>query len=165
MKSPNRIYWDACTWLGLLNQEPDKLSDVELIYQKAEQGKVTLCTSAYTLIECNRFADEEGKPKPLSEEGTMKLTIFFLKPFIQIIPLNTNIAHSALNLWRTEAKMRKDVIHVASALVHNIEMMHTYDNEDLLSRSREFHCKNGNPLIIEVPRGDALKGLVFESDE
>lgn len=36
---PRRVYWDACAWIGLLNNEPDKHPPLRIIWEHAQRGQ------------------------------------------------------------------------------------------------------------------------------
>ena len=47
----NPRYWDACTFLGLIKAEPDKVEVCAAIVFAAEKNHLTIMTSTITLTE------------------------------------------------------------------------------------------------------------------
>lgn len=163
MPKPLRIYWDTCAFIGLLNAEPDKKRELEIVYAMARSGKAELWTSTLSMIECRRLKSEEHSQKPLDEENEKKIGDIFNQPFIKPIPLASDIAEMGRSVWRKTVGLKKyqDAVHLASAMRWNIEMMHTYDRDDLLHLSEKITCRNGNMLKICYP-DNTTDGALFE---
>ncbi|MGW8135549.1 type II toxin-antitoxin system VapC family toxin [Sphingomonas zeae] len=153
MAKPVRIYWDSCAWLGLINGEPDKRRELEIVYGNARQGKYELWTSTLSIVEVRRLRSEQHDPKPLSEDNRNTLRDLFRQPFVKPIPLALDIAEEARDLFRRTKGLGKfpDAVHLASALRWNSSVLHTYDNQDLLHLSMKFDCRNGEKLAISYP--------------
>ena len=47
----SHVYWDSCAWIGLINQEPDKVTACRYIMEEAEKGNIVIWTSALTIAE------------------------------------------------------------------------------------------------------------------
>lgn len=69
MAKVRRYYWDSCAWLGLLNGEPNKRRELEILYSAAKRGEVEIWTSAVSLVEVSRLASESGTHKPYPAEN------------------------------------------------------------------------------------------------
>ena len=163
MAKPVKIYWDTCAFIGLLNAESDKKRELEIVYGMARAGKVELWTSTLSMIECRRLKSEQHKAKPLDDENDKKISAIFNQPFIKPIPLASDIAENARGIWRQTAGLGKyqDAVHLASAVRWNVEVMHTYDRDDLLHLSEKLTCRSGNPLKICYP-DNTTDGALFE---
>jgi hypothetical protein len=83
-----KVYWDSCAWLGLINGEPNKRRELEIIYSAAKRGDYEIWTSTISLIEVNRLADEKDKKKPLEIGNTEKLQQMFEQPFVKLATLD-----------------------------------------------------------------------------
>jgi predicted nucleic acid-binding protein len=153
MSKPIRIYWDSCAWIGLINGEPDKRRELEIIYTHAKQGKYEIWTSALSLIEVRKLSSEAGKPRPLPPENLSTIRAVFIQPCVKTIPVSSDISDQACEIFRNTPGLNKwqDSIHLASALKWSIPIMHTYDHVDLIAVSAKFECKNGETLIIIYP--------------
>lgn len=151
--SPKHLYWDSCAWLGLLNGEPDKQRELAIIYDSAKRGAYEIWTSAVSLVEVFRFADELKETKPLSAEKLQAIESMMEQPFVKLINVDLVIGRRARKIIRETPKLRKnrDAIHLASAIVWNKETLLTYDNDDLLHLNGSLKCDNGRPLAICYP--------------
>ena len=153
MAKPVNLYWDTCAWIGLLNGEPDKNRELEIIYGNAMSGKYELWTSTLSMIECRRVDSEREKPRPLQDDNNKQISRLFRQPCVKLISVTMDIAEEARAIWRTNADIRDyhDCIHIASALRWNLATMHTYDRVDLLDQTEKFSCQNGQLLTICYP--------------
>ncbi|WP_181184087.1 type II toxin-antitoxin system VapC family toxin [Prosthecodimorpha hirschii] len=165
MARPSKIYWDSCAWLGFLNGEPDKKRELEIVYDQARKGYYELWTSTLSMVEVRRLDSEKYAPKPLNDENAMTIQRLFRQPFVKAIPLGVEIADSARDLFRLTPGLRKfqDAIHLASALRWESQIMHTYDNDDLLHLNLKFRCKNGEKLNICYP-DETTDGPLFSQN-
>ena len=118
------VYWDSCCFLGLLNNEKDKVHLCKGTMKKAENDELIIATSAITFIEVIRM---KGKPKlEKSVENTIQK--FFFNSFIYIHNVDREVGNKARNLmWKHQSLQPKDSIHLATALLHNIPTLHTFD--------------------------------------
>ena len=155
MAKPIKLYWDSCAWLGLLNGEPDKKRELDIVYGHAKTGKYEIWTSTLSMVEVRRLESEKGDSKPLSQANLKLIGDIFAQVFVKPTPLDTEIAMRARELFRVTPKLGKfqDAVHLASALKWNVPVLHTYDNDndDLLHLSDQFQCKNGDRLRICYP--------------
>ncbi len=163
MAKPRKFYWDTCAFIGLLNGEPDKKQELEIVYGWARDGKAEIWTSTLSMIECRRLDGESKIQKPMSEENGKKISDIFRQQFIKSIPVAVDIAETGRHLWRETPGLGKyqGAIHLASALRWSVETMHTYDRDDLLHLSDKFTCRNGNILKICHP-DSSTDGELFE---
>lgn len=153
MARPTRFYWDSCAWLGLLNGEDSKRRELEIIFAAAKRGSCELWTSAVSLVEVHRLAEEGGKSKPWPSANEDKIAALLEQPFVKIVPVDFETGRKARGLLRTTEglKKRPDAIHLASALRWPVAAMHTYDRDDLIHLSGKLVAKDGNLLTICYP--------------
>ena len=151
MAKPARVYWDTCAWLGLLNGEPDKRRALEIIYGNARNGKYEIWTSTLSMIECRHLKSEKLNPRPYEESNDATIKKMFRQPFVKLISMSGDIAENARHIWRTTKEMEKypDAVHIASALWWNIDVMHTYDKNDLLDLTEKFNCRNDKGSLLQ----------------
>ena len=67
LKTPKRIYWDACAWIAFINREMPAPANAiarprfemcRKTLKSAENGDIEIVTSAFTLAEvCKRAPD------------------------------------------------------------------------------------------------------------
>lgn len=149
--SAKRIYWDSCTFLGLINEEADKHAACRNAWTHAEKGAIEIWTSFYSFAEVFK-AKCEGKAKPTDEEEE-KIDRLFQNDFIVPVPVDRRIALLARRLMRKhpECKKPQDGVHLATALVHNVLEMHTFDGSDLLDLDGKVARADGEKLTICQP--------------
>lgn len=162
--SPKRVYWDSCTFLGLLNQEPGKANNCAGVWNDAKNGDVLIYTSFFTFAEVFK-AKCEGAAKPLTEEDDKKVEQLLRQAWIKPILVDERIGLSARRLMRhhTECKKPSDAVHLATALVLNVDEMHTFDGSDLLKLDTKVNRADGRPLKICPPT--PLPGLPPPPDD
>jgi predicted nucleic acid-binding protein len=147
-----KLYWDACVWIALLNEEADRIKEIRSIYKAAQQGKFEIWTSTVSMVEVFHL----GIEKPPYEDAKHLTSIkeLFEQQFIKRIPLDVEVAGKARGVRRNNPSIKVgDSIHLASALVKAISPLHTWDHDDLVSLSGKFSMKQqSGKLIIETPQ-------------
>jgi predicted nucleic acid-binding protein len=152
-----RRYWDACTFLAWFNNEQDKIDSCRGVVRGAQDGEITIVTSAITLTEVVWL---RGQPK-LSEQDEEKIKRFFEQDFIAVRVVDRKIGEDARQLIWKHHLHPKDAIHVAAALQLKLAVFDTFDN-DLIHLS----SKLGNPkLRIGHPDIPLQEEIEFEDDE
>lgn len=144
-----RFYWDADTCFSWLKREgdEDRYLRCQAVLDAAASGKAQLFTSPWTLTEVLYFNDGRRNLKKRDRE---QIEAFFQNRYWTYLNLDRWVAAKATELFWEHHVSQKDAIHVASALIHEIEVLHTFD-KGLISRSGEFAFKNGAKLKIERP--------------
>lgn len=148
MAKIQKVYWDSCAWLGLLNRESSRLVELELVWNKAQNGEVEIWTSTVAQLEVCKLATERdaikihGKSKKtelMTEDNLQKIENLFDQPFVKRIPLDVEISSRARRLYREVDKLDKvpDAAHLVSAMKWNIPTIHTYDSSDLIHYIRK----------------------------
>lgn len=148
-----KYYWDACAWLGLINEESAKHRELEIIWKAAENGQCVIYTSTVSQVEVYKKKCERGDPKPLSDENDKQIAAMFWSGHVKLIQLDANVAESARSLLRAHQCLKKapDAIHLATALHWNCDVMHTYDGNDLLDLDGKLLRRDGENLEICLP--------------
>ncbi len=102
--------------------------------QLADDGKVELCTSAFTLAEVwkKKCGDEHAS---ILEEKDRTFEDFIESESIIKFNVDVDVGNLARRLLRRHPEIGKpqDAIHVASCLLNNVDELHTFDGEDLLA--------------------------------
>lgn len=154
------VYWDANVFHALFKGEDERLSVCSRIEQAANKGEVQIYTSAVTLVECLWIKgknEPSGRPDKLLPEHEERIQKYFMQPFIRIVNCDRRIAESARSLiWRHPHLKWKDAVHVATAISQPIDVLHSFDNDDLVKLSG----KVGSPLlkICNPGDGDGFEG-------
>jgi predicted nucleic acid-binding protein len=148
-----RVYWDSCTFLGLINQEPGKLNDCAAVWKEAEAGEALIYTSFFTFAEVFKVRCEDPA-KPLTEEGDKRIEAVLRQKWIRPVVVDERIGIASRRLMRHHPQCKKpsDAVHLATALALNIDEMHTYDGSDLLGLNGKVNRADGNALTICTPK-------------
>jgi len=146
-------YWDACCFLGWLRGESDKLDECKAGIRHAEQGKLTIVTSALTLAEVLWL---KGKD-PIPKDDRDKVRRFFENDYIALYDVDRTIGELAQDVVWDHGVRPKDAVHVATALSGRerlgIEQLDTFD-EKLIGLSATI----GSPAL-PIGRPDLPQGL------
>jgi predicted nucleic acid-binding protein len=155
MSEVRNVYWDSCAWLGLLNEDADKFQALEVVWNMAKAGKLRIWTSALSIAEVYRVKCE-GQWDAIDPANDDLINDMFDQDWVNVVQVDIEIAKRAKELLRTHEKLRKppDAIHLASAIMWNVDQLHTYDKDDLLDLP--VHREDGLPL--EVCKADMIDG-------
>lgn len=170
MPKSKRIYWDACIWISIINEErsittksgitENRYAMCQSIFEQAKVGGLEIVVSAFTLAEV-------CKSREAKSENTSKLPNFLDHEFILVIPLDKDVGLKAQNLQVSGLVSLKppDAIHLASAQKANCEEFHTFDNA-LIGLDGKIAARNGTAIKICKPgEGTALGGLFEGQDD
>src|SRR5438270_5872124 len=86
-----RRYWDSNCFLGVLNEEPDKIAACKAVMRVAERGETRIITSALTLTE---VLWPKGAP-PLPKDKAEVVHQFFQHEWIIVFDLDRTLAERA----------------------------------------------------------------------
>ena len=166
-KHPPRIYWDACAWISYINQEMPgpgkKFTDRRFemcrdTLRRAVAEEIEVLTSAFTLSEVCKVPSDASLP-------AINLPAFFDQKYIMLVSVDKAIGTKAQNLQLAGIYGVKpqDAVHLASALVHNVPIFHTFDGP-LLGLDMKLTLNDGNQLRIckpteETPMPGLLKAM------
>jgi predicted nucleic acid-binding protein len=160
-----KYYWDACMWIALINREANRYDACKYIIEQAQRGEVEIWTSAFTFAEvfkkkCSPVASG------LSSDDDQAFEDYIEQEFVKVIQVDTDVGRGARRLLRAHPSIGKpqDAIHVASALIESVAILHTFDNADLLGLDGQLKCQDGNLLKIQGPSEppDPDAGTMFE---
>lgn len=164
-KQPPRIYWDANAWIAYIRREmptPDngiKDPRYELcreVLLRAQKGDVEIVTSAFTLAEVCKKRSEYTGPE-------INLPAFFDQPYILLVPVDKQIGQKAQHLQLSSVGNLKpqDATHIASALVANVPIFHTFD-EPLIGLDKALTKNDGKPMRILKPGAEEAMPPLLE---
>jgi predicted nucleic acid-binding protein len=154
---------DACVFHALFGREDGRVDACERVARAASEGLVAIYTSTATFVECIYI---KGKINRFKKEHEETIAKFFMHKWIVPINCDRQVAELARHLiWQHPHLKPKDAIHVASALVQPMDLMHSYDNDDLVKLSGQIGnpplkiCYPGDDDGFEVPVKSADLGL------
>lgn len=144
-----RVYWDACAFLGLINNEVGRHSACLAVWREAEAGETIIYTSFFTWAEVYK-AKCEGKARPLDEAGDQAIEQVLGQSFIEPVVLDEGIGIAARRLMRAHESCKKasDAIHLATAMRLSVDELHTFDGSDLLGLDKKVMGADGRYLEI-----------------
>lgn len=170
-----KVYWDSCTWLGLLNRESSRIIEIDWVWKQAQQGDVEIWTSTVAQMEVCKLASERdairdqgnvSKTAIMTDDNLKLIENVFNQPFVKRVPLDVEISSRARRLYRQTDKLNKvaDAAHVVSAMKWNIPTIHTYDGADLLHLSGKLSTDDGTEIEICEPSERPPKDLFSPKD-
>lgn len=152
MAEPKRVYWDACTWIGLINREANKLDACEYVLKEAESGRLEVWTSAFTLAEVFKKKCSAGQVG-LTAADDVSFEDYLRNDYIVRVNVDDEIGTEARRLLRKFPTLKKpqDAVHLATAVINNLDEMHTFDDANLIGLNGQVLCSNGKALLIGPP--------------
>lgn len=170
MHKTKRIYWDACIWIAVINEErsvsigggktENRFAMCEAVMEQAKSGDLEIVVSAFTLAEVCKSPEAK-------DENTGKLPNFLDHEFMIVVPVDKDVGLKAQSLQVSGLVSLKppDAIHLASAQKANCEEFHTFDN-GLIGLDGNIAARNGNAIKICKPgEGAPLDGLFEEVNQ
>ena len=152
-----KYYWDACAWIALIQQEPNRFDSLNYVIEEARNKRVEIWTSNFTLAEVDkRTCDDEQKSLLPTQDRTFE--DFILQDFVERVQVDYDVGVLARRLLRAYPTIQKpqDGIHLATALLNNVDELHTFDRDNLLGLSERIDRKDGKKLrICHPPRRPA----------
>jgi len=151
---PKRVYWDACSWIALIQKEKihhggKLIEDREMlcrtVIETAKQGKLEILTSTFCLAEV-------CKNKDILDQSPDKIAAYFENDYLLLVALDTfvGVRARALMLGRYKGLKPPDACHVATAALSNVHEMHTFDGA-LIDLSGQVDKIDGTKLTICKP--------------
>jgi predicted nucleic acid-binding protein len=169
--SPKRVYWDACAWIALIQDEQIPLASggsehrgalCRAVVVQGVKNKVEIFTSAFCLIEVCKTGEIR------SGYDNEKLAAFFENDYIVVVNIDRHTGeHGRALMLAGYSKLKPaDASHLAAALVCNVDEMHTFDDR-LLALDGKLDKLDGTKLKICKPSegGPALPLLEIAAFE
>lgn len=168
MGDTHRVYWDACAWIALINQEKDRHNHLRRVYEQAQRGQIEIWTSAFTYAEVfkrNCGGTEQVGTYNADSANVDAMDDILTQDFIKRVNVDSIIGMKARALLQAHPKINKpqDGIHLATALYHNLDVLHTYDRSDLLVFDNMLGRRDGVKLRIRTP-GESDYGPLFSPE-
>lgn len=148
-----KYYWDACAWIALIQQEAGRFDRLQYIIGQAEVGKVEIWTSNFTLAEVYKRPITKDVVKELAPEQDSEFEAYIQQDFVIGVQVDGDVGRLARTLLRKYPIIAKpqDGIHVATALLNNLDELHTFDRENLLGLTGQIARLDGKMLKICHP--------------
>ena len=115
------------------------------VIEAAKKNKLEIVTSAFCLAEVCKSAD-------VREEAADKIAAYFENDYILVVALDKFVGERARDLMRAGYSKLKppDASHVATALLLNVDEMHTFDDK-LIDLDGLLDKRDGTKLKICKP--------------
>ena len=153
MTEIKKVYWDACVWLSLINEdEAGRVARCNYIIEQAQAGSIQIWTSSISLAEVFKKKCE-GKNISLEESKDIDFEKYIEQEFLTEVQVDHDIGLLARRLLRKFPELKKpnDAIHLATAALNNIDELHTFDAENLITLTRRIEKMDGSLLVICAP--------------
>ncbi len=137
-------------WLRLINGE-DGADRCQSVLDRAKAGHLMIWTSSLTLAEVYKFKCDG--PKALAADQDRLFEQYIESDFVVEVQVDHAIATLARRLCREHPPLKKpnDGIHLASAVLSNVDQFHTFDADDLLVLAGKVNRADGAILTMCEP--------------
>lgn len=152
MTLPRRA-WCSCTIIDCL-KGTERASACKDIIRQAERGQIEIVVSTLAMAEVAKISDPDQ-----GDEG--RIREFFGRDYIIAIPVDQRVATRARSLVQKYPALHgADAVHFATAIMHSVPVLETFDGA-LLNLSR----REGQPRRIEIrhPHYDGGEQAEFRS--
>ncbi len=151
-KVKDRVYWDSCVFIDLLQSSPGRIDVLREYATKAEAGEIEFVTSSLSLAEVAKLP-ELGLSDELVEQ---KIIDFFENPYILLRSVDRRVLVKAREFVRIGGIAGADAIHLATAVQVGVSVFHTYDDRFIrkcavLTAGNHILAKDGTPLKVIEP--------------
>ncbi len=171
MADLKRIYWDACIWISFINGDPKAAERCKHLIEQARAGHISIWTSSLSLAEVFRKKCED-KLSTLPESGDLDFEKFIEQDFLYEVQLDHDVGTMARRLLRKHPQLKKptDAIHLATAVLYDLDEFHTSDYLNLLRLNGSIFRNDGATFLIceppPIPEPAALPAMpLFEGIE
>lgn len=154
---PPIVGWDANVWCSYLDQDLDRLPDIDALLAEARAKKLVIVTSTLSLVEVAYVAAERAAGA-LSAQAEADIDgLWTPGGVVRMVELSPVVSRRARGYIR-EAMVNKrrltprDAIQIASAVVAGAVAFHTYDTD--LEKFSEL-------AGIKISRPEAQQPLLF----
>lgn len=152
MAEKKKVYWDTCVWLALINEEAGKAERCRHVLKLARDKEVEIWTSAFTLAEVFKKSCE-GRGVSLPETKDLDFEQYVQQDFFVLAQVDYDAGVRARRLLRAHPILKKpaDGVHLATAVINNLDEFHTFDEDNLLPLNGQVNRTDGVVLVICVP--------------
>ena len=122
--SKPKLYWDAVVFLRFFNDESGA-NDCLQVLEAATRKECEIFTSAFTLVEVLHIK-KHNRIDP-SKRGLVEE--YFTRECFKLVLVDRKTGEKARDLYWDHGVEPKDAIHVASALIGQVDKLNTFDEE------------------------------------
>lgn len=148
-----KYYWDSglfIAWLKNETRKPGEMEGLAEVVSMIDRGDAVLITSVVTRTEVLEST--------LTPENRGKFDDLFKRTNCLMVDINapiSELAHDIREYYKAQGDSVKtpDSQHLATAITYDCDALHTFDEDDLISKSGNVA---GHPLIICKPKGQQM---------
>jgi len=176
LADPPKYYWDACAWIALIQQEPQRFDSLSFVIEEAKAKRVQIWTSTFTLAEVYKRPCDGVHKGLLQPTQDQIFEDYILQDFVERVQVDYDVGVLARKLLRAYPTIQKpqDGIHLATALLNNLDELHTFDRGNLLGLSEKIERMDRKKLKIcnppsrpppALPKSTPLLDLMEKTDD
>ncbi len=121
--TPTKIYWDSVVFIDLIEETPGRIYKLKPVIERAMKQEVVIVTSALTMVEVVKLTNLNL----LDEDAERRVTEFFENAYINVRNVDRFVAEAARPIVRKHGIKPPDAIHVATAILSKVDVLHTFD--------------------------------------
>ena len=151
-------YFDSCIFSSFLNggAEPENFQACIPIIRAAENKKIKVFTSAFTMAEVVYIKTKPDQEQLSLDKQERIITELFLSPWIQTVGFEPDMAEINRHLLRRFGKdglKPYDSLHISTAIRMRVDYFDTIDQKLIDLLPREICCppKYTKPVTIQRP--------------
>lgn len=128
-----RYYWDACVFLSYVEEQENRLPDIDSFLTQAKKGEIEIVTSTLSMVEV-AYAPIERTGEQLEPQEERQIEKLWRPDSpVTLVEFHPLIAYDAkrlirLGLPRGWSLKPNDAIHLATAERMSVDAVHTYDS-------------------------------------
>lgn len=149
MATPQKVYWDSCIWIALLNKEDGRFENIVPLFERAKNKELVIYTSIVSLVEVAKTKGDASQEAESGIYGNGNFGGVFFYDFIERVQLDIPVALLARSFVECNIATPLDAIHLASACHYSCDVIYTYDAKLLKLNGKSSPA--GHPLTILEP--------------
>ena len=158
--SKKTYYWDTCIFLAWIKNEtrsPEEMAGIKNLIEKLDGDDIRIVTSVATIMEITRSQlDELQEQQFLKAMKNRNITIHSIDK--KVAELSREIRNFYILQNAGIGKLSiGDSIHLATALIYNVDRMYTFDG------GTTSRCNNRNLKLIPLSPNVAGHHLIIEA--
>jgi predicted nucleic acid-binding protein len=118
-----KVYWDSVVFIDLIEQTPGRIERIRPLVESAINDKLIIVTSAFTMAEVVKLKNLNL----LDEDAERRVTEFFENQYLSIRNVDRFVAEAARPIVRKHGVKPPDAIHLATAILSKVAVLHTFD--------------------------------------
>ncbi len=171
---PKVAVWDSNVIISLIQQSSDawpendrkRWTEIEPYLRAAESGEFKIVLPESVRAEVASLNDLDGKVDKAAQQKMIE--DFFENPFLIWRSVSRSISEMAAKIGRThEVKALGDKLVLATAVICDVPLIHTYDGEGPSQRNKKLLTLDGaltlkDGTAIEIAKPNCYSGGIFD---